>query len=72
MSFKNMENKFKGVVENINENKFPVSKNKEGKKSSYTFSLSEEKHDYFVREAEKRGFKNKSEFLAEIINQMQE
>lgn len=70
MSFKNLDNNFKEILENTNQGILPIKKEPEGKRKSYTFSLSETEHDMFVKESEKRGFKNKSEFLKEIIKQL--
>ena len=44
-----------------------INQRKEGKKS-VTFSITETELDIFEKEARERGFKNKSEFLAFIIN----
>lgn len=63
------KNNFSDVIEEGKKINIPkkINQRKEGKKS-VTFSITETELDIFEKEARERGFKNKSEFLAFIIN----
>ena len=67
------KNNFSDVIEEGKKINIPkkINQRKEGKKS-VTFSITETELDIFEKEARERGFKNKSEFLAFIINNRSE
>ena len=71
MSLKSFDNtkdeEYKNNFSDVIEEGKKINQRKEGKKS-VTFSITETELDIFEKEARERGFKNKSEFLAFIIN----